>query len=255
MGIPLRFLYHIVRHGWNSYLRMIEIDYPKTFTCPKCKDNPDVIIMDGIMMGTVKNIPEYFNQYDEGQIYEPIPISERVFIQNTDSRKQLIEYCQGGLSDRVFHNTVTSLDFREFADYVTYSSSTDGQRVIIDQDYPLVKRVIEHFCHQESITGLFQFSLLTKVELSTVVLLSEGNARPRKDLGTILQKMQILKHLFISLTSTKCIIQLGEDFILLPIIARLLKAIIIKIDYLFKKPSRKLIEFKEFKGAFTKPRF
>ena len=154
------------------------------------------------------------------------------------------------MSDRVFHNTVTSLDFREFADYVTFSRSTDGQRVIVDQDYPLVKRVMEHFCHQESITGLFQFSLLTKDELSTVVLLSEGNTRPRKDLGKIFQKMQILKHLFTSLTSTKCIIQLGEDFILLPNIARLLKTIIIKIGNLFKKPSRKLVEFEPLQNEY-----
>ena len=62
--------------------------------------------------------------------------------------------------------------------------------------------------------------------------------------------MQILKHLFTSLTYTKCILQLGEDFILLPIIARLLKAIINKIDDLFKKPSRKLIEFEPLQNEY-----
>ena len=114
MGKQIRFLYHIVQHGWNAYLRMISIDYSKTFACPKCQDSPDVIIMDGIMMGTVRKLSQYLIQYDEGQIYQPIPLI--VFISSTDSRKQLIEYCITGLSEELFHTTVTSLDYRELTD-------------------------------------------------------------------------------------------------------------------------------------------
>ena len=50
------------------------------------------------MMGAVKNIPEHINQFDDGQIYDIIPISERVFIQSTYSRQRLIEYSQRGLN-------------------------------------------------------------------------------------------------------------------------------------------------------------
>ena len=153
MGKQIRFPYHIVQHGWNAYLRMINIDYSKTFACPKCQDSPGVI-----MMGTVRKFSQCLIEYDEDQIYKPIPFIERVFITSTDSRKQLIEYCLTGLSEKPFHTTVTSLEYRELTDYITFSSFNDGGRIIIHPDYPLVRGVIEHFCHQDPITGLFPFS-------------------------------------------------------------------------------------------------
>ena len=52
MGRKFIFHYHILKHAWNSYIGMADIDYQLLFSCPICKDKPDVIILDG--MGTTK---------------------------------------------------------------------------------------------------------------------------------------------------------------------------------------------------------
>ena len=43
-------------------------------------DNPEVIIMDGITMGTYKELPEAHFQDDEDQQYSQIPQNARLFI-------------------------------------------------------------------------------------------------------------------------------------------------------------------------------
>ena len=60
MGKKYKFHYHIFKHAWNAYLRMADINYQLLFTCPMCKDKPDVIILNGIAMGTTKAIPEFY---------------------------------------------------------------------------------------------------------------------------------------------------------------------------------------------------
>ena len=50
-------------HGVKS-LRTPDVDYVTSFTCPERKDNPKVLI-DGITMGTIKELPENQNQPDE----------------------------------------------------------------------------------------------------------------------------------------------------------------------------------------------
>ena len=77
MGRKLRLQYHVLKHAWNAYLRMAEVNYQTQFSCPVCKDKPDVIIMDGIAMGTTKPTPEIHPQVDETQYYPMVPFSER----------------------------------------------------------------------------------------------------------------------------------------------------------------------------------
>ena len=47
----------VLSHG-NAYLRMVNIDYTAIFICPDCRDNPDVIILDRLTMGTSREISE-----------------------------------------------------------------------------------------------------------------------------------------------------------------------------------------------------
>ena len=53
------FKYHTVHHAWNAYLRMVGVDYITHYTCPKCQHEPEVIILNGIAMGRIKNIPQW----------------------------------------------------------------------------------------------------------------------------------------------------------------------------------------------------
>ncbi|KAI6650153.1 hypothetical protein LOD99_6070 [Oopsacas minuta] len=68
---------------------MVNIDYTDYFIYPKCLDNPDVIIMDGITMRTCKESPQAHFQFDDDQQHPQIPQSARLFIATTKLRKQL----------------------------------------------------------------------------------------------------------------------------------------------------------------------
>ena len=43
------------------------IDYADIFSCPSCKDQPSVIILDGIAMGITKQLPDAPNNIDPEQ--------------------------------------------------------------------------------------------------------------------------------------------------------------------------------------------
>ena len=58
---------------------MIKIDLPR-FACPICKENPEVIIMDGITLETLKHIPEISHQVDKEQHFNPVPTSVYLFL-------------------------------------------------------------------------------------------------------------------------------------------------------------------------------
>ena len=79
MGRKFRFYYHILKHAWNAYLRMVEVNYRSDFSCPKCRNNPDLIILDGIAMGTTKAIPEIYLEVHETQRYSMVPFTERSY--------------------------------------------------------------------------------------------------------------------------------------------------------------------------------
>ena len=65
MGRENKYYYHILQHAWNAYLRMVNIDYTANFTCPVCKNSPDVNILDGVTVGTSKEVPEAYLENDE----------------------------------------------------------------------------------------------------------------------------------------------------------------------------------------------
>ena len=89
LGRELKFSYHILQHAWNGYLRMLDIDYSTCFSCPKCKETPEFLILDGITMGTIKELPDYTQEFDEGQRYALVPMSVRVFIPDLATRKMI----------------------------------------------------------------------------------------------------------------------------------------------------------------------
>ena len=62
MGRKFTFHYHILKHAWNAFLRMADINYQSLFSCPKCKDKPDVIILDGIAMAQRKQFLMYITK-------------------------------------------------------------------------------------------------------------------------------------------------------------------------------------------------
>ena len=113
------FLYHILKHGWNAYLRMINIDYKANFTCPICKENPEVIIMDGVTLGTLKHIPEISHSKDKEQHFNLIPTTDRVFISNSAIRKKIQNYSLLGLTKNFLFEMLDFISSKEFVDYIS----------------------------------------------------------------------------------------------------------------------------------------
>ena len=76
MGRKGIFKYHIVQHTWNAYLRMVDINYSSHYTCPQCKHKPDTIILDGIALGTMKELPSVVPNVHHDKIY-PLFLSQK----------------------------------------------------------------------------------------------------------------------------------------------------------------------------------
>ena len=242
LGRSAEYRYHILRHGWNAYLRLVGIDYHSNFTCPSCKDTPDVIILDGVAMGTSRDIPETLFKVDKTQHYPLVKFSERTFISDSALRKELFEYCKVGLSESKYNKMVKSISIPEFSEYIQSSSVKNDNKVSINPDYPNARKIIEYLNHAEPITGVLQFSILNKDELQLVVQLTNGKAVKKSNLQPIYKKMYILELLFTSL-DVNSNSKINPDFFTLnPLISCLLKFIIQKINSLCKRPSRKPVE-------------
>ena len=42
-------------HTWYAFIEPLDIDYGDRFSCPKCGDQPQAIVMDGVTVGTKKH--------------------------------------------------------------------------------------------------------------------------------------------------------------------------------------------------------
>ena len=130
---------------------------------------------------------------------------------------------------------------KELADYIVYTTIIrEGNIVYINSNHPSARSVIQLLCHSESITGLFQFSLLNSDEKEAIVLLSQGKVMNANKLSTIFKRMYTLEILINSITP----LTINRDQLQLhPMIAPLLRIIMIQINNLCKRTSRNIIEY------------
>ena len=249
MGRKFTFQYHILKHAWNAYIRMADIKYQSIFSCPICKEKPDVIILDGIAMGTTKTIPEYHHQFDETQVHSLVPFPERSFLYKSDLKRKLQKLCEIGLVETIFKSVIKSIP-NEFANYIVYTTIVHEHNIVnLNSNYPGAKHVILLLCHSEPITGLFQFSLLSNDERKVIVSLSQGNTLSANELASIFKKMYTLKILINSIPP----VTVSKDQIQLhPNVAPLLQLIMGKIGNLFKRSSRNIIEYTPSHNEFYK---
>ena len=239
MGRTSTFRYHIVYQAWNTYLRTIDIDYTSHYSCPKCKDQPDLIILDGIAMGTMKAVPDVATTYDQDQQYPMIPYSDRVFLPDTTMRKQLLKYCSEGLPENIFNELLKSLG-QEMGNYISYSSNPLENWVTISGIYRNIEKVIKLLCHTDPISGIFQFSILEPNERKAIALLAHGNSVSESSLVPIYQKMDTLEIFLNSIRPTKDKTGLTT---LHHTVSPLLQSILAQIDSLFSRTSRNLVEY------------
>ena len=127
---------------------MVDIDYHLQFSCPKCKLNPKVIILDGIAIDITKVIPDCCNQVDETQRFSTVPLPERSFILNPELRRDLQKLCDVGLVEPLFNKVINSSLPKEFVDYIRFTTRVCKSKIVdVSLNYPNAKSVIEFLCH------------------------------------------------------------------------------------------------------------
>ena len=155
-----QYKYHVMQHAWNSYLRLIDIDYTENFCCRTCKECPPINILDGIAMGTTRLLPTIKDNTDTSQEYHIIPLVESIYIADLNSRNSLQDFIKSGISALEFINVLKSVQ-PEFAKYVIYCSEEIGTIRKVSQDYPLVYEVIQTLLGCESICGIVRISAIS----------------------------------------------------------------------------------------------
>ena len=122
MGRKLNYQYHIIQQAWNCYGRLVEINYEENFSCSICKNQPSIIILDGIAMGTTRQLPDISNNVDTEQIFPILSLAERLFVGESQLRDKLKHYTKFGLIHSKFDCLLSDLQMPEFASYLSVTS-------------------------------------------------------------------------------------------------------------------------------------
>ena len=97
MGRTILLKYHTMYLAWNAYLRLIDVNYNLSFSCPHCATTPETVIFDGVTLGTLKDLPKD-TPPTENHVTMHIPIQDRVLISSPRVRTSLKQYTKDGLS-------------------------------------------------------------------------------------------------------------------------------------------------------------
>ena len=202
-----------------------------------------MVVFDGVTLGTIKNIPPAIIHIDTDQKLKCVPQSARLFIPSHVQWKRVTEYLQNGLSITAFRELVKNIGPNPLTEYME-SSSVEVEN-ILNCNNNRVKDVLYYFTRNEPISGIFQFSILDQDELITIVKLSKGKLVRESEILNIFRKMFTLERGLLSLEPK---METHEDGIVLlslnPTICSLLNWIMVKLEYLYSMPSRKILPFK-----------
>ena len=239
MGRTLFLKYHIMHLSWNAYLRLIDIDYQKYFSCPTCATNPETIILDGVTLGTIREIPND-DQPKETAVTTHIPIEKRIWISNPKLRRTLKRYIKDGLSPKEFTIMVADLDPGAFQEYITnsYATCANVSIVLYRPNNKNISSILKYLSSVEPISGIFQFSILNEEELGFVVDLSDGTPATDKQIDLLYRKMINFKPLF---EPYQLEVLPSQPLRLHPLVSGLLHKIIDKVEYLFTRPSMRQV--------------
>ena len=222
------YYYHVFQQAWNCYLWLVSIDYGSTFACSICIDQPSIIILDGIAMGTTKQIPETPNFIDEQQKLPINPLANRVFTDNAEARKMLGQYIDSGLIDTNFDMMLANLNIPEFASYLRFTSQTSDSLRLVDPEFPGVIEAIKLLARSEPLTALFRFSALSGFQRKMITELSLGESKSIESLSDIYHKTYGLNIIFNSISPK--IDPLSRKITLQSHVALLLKMILKKVN-------------------------
>ena len=124
--------YNNMRKAYNCFLRLLEIDFQGLYQCPKCSNDVDTIIMDGIMMGCRKDLMPTFKQpqIPDIQIKE-CSISERIFIRSAKTRMLLSKWA--GRVKGKYTNKIDKLAWSDYEQLLNGLSNNLSLQAVVEE--------------------------------------------------------------------------------------------------------------------------
>jgi hypothetical protein len=123
--------YDLLRHAYNCFLRLLDLDFSELFECSKCGTDVDCVIMDGIMMGSRKDlVPDYNSPLADLPLIDECSISDRVFLTNVTARKKLASYAA---LERGHYSACQMLSSRDFKDLLLSLKDTPSLQKLVSE--------------------------------------------------------------------------------------------------------------------------
>ena len=108
-----------LRRAWNSFARLLDLDFENSFLCPVCGTTPNTVICDGTMLGFRKDLITACSPFDLQEAVSDEPLlkgskhSDRVLIKKPKERELLLK-CSGISRDRKRLQNPKPLSQRDF---------------------------------------------------------------------------------------------------------------------------------------------
>ena len=127
-------------------------------------------------MGTTRKIPDVPKYLDVQQNFSMIPIGDRVFTENSDLRKILLQYTDFGLPKVEFENILENLKIHEFTIYLRVTSQVYDSIIMVAWGLQKVPEVIKILALTEPSqpTALLQIFSLSGIQRKLIIQLSLG---------------------------------------------------------------------------------
>ena len=116
--------YKSLRLAWNSFARLIDVDYKKIYRCDYCGDNPDTIICDATFLGFRKDLLPAFMNNSTKPDSDSNPVKgskhkDRVYLSNKRTRDLLkrisgIDVTKGAKGRRRKVTSASKLNNKEY---------------------------------------------------------------------------------------------------------------------------------------------
>lgn len=106
----------LLRQAWNSFARLLAIDWSQAFLCPVCGPSPSTVICDGTLLGFRKDLLDRLHPVPPPEPSDAIRGSkhgDRVLLRSRRSRELLLKY-SGYTKDRKRQQSPKELTTTEF---------------------------------------------------------------------------------------------------------------------------------------------
>lgn len=156
-----------LRHAWNAFARLLNINYAEVFHCPICGPLPSTVICDGTLLGFCKDLLNSFgtsNSPRSNNTHEPVHGSNhsgRVMLKSKKGRELLLKY-SGYSRDRRCIRNPPRLSRSEYKQ-VTALLTKEGASPLVDFISRITSETQEYRAPQAYRAFLYELSLNTPV--------------------------------------------------------------------------------------------